>query len=166
MLSPEMFTSGSVSAWPAATRWTWAGLLCYLDDYGYGEDSAALVKASVWPRDDTYTAKKVAADLDRIAANGTVCRFSCCERPQLHAPGWDDWQKVPHPGKPRWCPCPSHAREAHEFHLSTSRDSHEGLTPNVVEVNRDQRSSSDCAHGVDRHASCTQCVRASRGETA
>lgn len=142
MLSPEMFSSRSVCSWPIPTRWTWAGLLTYLDDYGYGEDSAALVCSAVYPRDD-YTTKKLAADLDKIAESDTLCRFVCCDKNQMHAPKWTEWQTVAHPGKFRFCPCPKHAVDAHEEHLRDSRNPHEDFNPNVVEVNSDQRSSSD-----------------------
>lgn len=123
LVSPEMFTSLAVAAWPTPTRWTWVGLLCYLDDHGYGIDNASLIKASVWPLDDTYTAKKVAADLDRIGATGSVCRFSCCGRSQLHAPEWTKWQKVPHPKDTNCCPCPDHAPDAAHLHADFMRAS-------------------------------------------
>ncbi len=160
MLSPEMYTSGTVATWPIPTRWTWGGLLCYLDDYGYGEDSPALVKAAIWPRDDTYTARKVAADLERITASGTLCRFVCCGRELMHAPGWDDWQNVPHAAKFRLCPCPLHDRPAHEEHTKSSRDSHEVLSLGLKGVKGNEkglRPGDDCEHGIDRHASCPDC---------
>lgn len=141
MLSPEMFSSVSVCSWPIPTRWTWAGMLTYLDDYGYGEDSASMICSAVYPRGD-YTAKKLDGDLDRIEAAGTICRFVCCDKPQLHSVKWTEWQTVAHPGKFRFCPCPVHAATAHEEHLRDSRDPREDFNPNVVEVNSDQRSSS------------------------
>jgi hypothetical protein len=147
MLSPEMFTSRSVNALPVATRWTWAGLLCYLDDYGYGEDEPALVKADVWPRDDSYTTQQVAGDLDQLTEAGNLCRFVCCDKPQIHAPKWTDYQKVQHPSlQPRFCVCPQHSRNSHETHLRVSRARHESLA--LIEVNSSQRSSSDSVHDL------------------
>lgn len=143
MLSPEMFTSRSVNTWPVTARWTWAGLLCYLDDYGYGEDSAALVKASVWPLDDGYSVTDVAEDLRRFADTLSLCRFTCCDKPQMHSVKWKDWQAVAHPGKPRFCVCPTHSRNAHELHVKASRERHETLSLN--EVSSSERSSSDDA---------------------
>lgn len=129
MIDPAMFSSSTVSAWAPATRWTWAGLFCYLDNYGYGDDSAALVRASVWPRDDLgwpYTVEQVAADLDTFtASDGALCRFVCCGKPTIHIPKWREWQSLPHPGLPRFCVCPHHTRSSHEEHLKVSRNRHE-----------------------------------------
>jgi hypothetical protein len=143
MLSPEMFTSPTVSRLPVTARWTWAGLLCYLDDYGYGEDSAALIKAAVWPRDHLHNIKRVAADLDKITEEGSACRFTCCHLAQLHVPKWDSWQKVAHPGKFRFCPCPTHGGEDRELHTDLSRDPHEDLTnvSSLIEVSLNESSS-------------------------
>lgn len=138
MLSPEMFTSRSVTAHDVSTRWTWAGLLCYLDDYGYGEDSADLVKASVWPRDGFYTVEMVEADLVNLTSGESLCRFTCCDKPQVHATNWKQWQKVPHPGQARFCVCPDHSTEAHENHTKASRERHENLS--LKEVSSSQRS--------------------------
>lgn len=146
MLSPEVFTSRTVTAWPVPTRWTWIGLLCYLDDYGYGDDSAALLKASAWPLDD-YTPEQVADDLARFVEAGSVCRFTCCDKPQIHAPKWTEWQTVQHPSKqPRFCVCPRHSRHAHETHMTVSRTHHETLS--LIEVNSSEENLSDSGEGL------------------
>ena len=137
MVSPEMFTSATVAGWPAATRWTWVGLLCYLDDFGLGEDSPSLIKAAVWPRDSSYTERKVRADIDKIVESGSACRFECCGKPILHIPTWTDWQKVAHPTATRFCPCPVHSRPAHELHMRDSRTA----PRNVVQENLEEGSS-------------------------
>jgi hypothetical protein len=146
MLSPEMFTSRTVNELPVQTRWTWSGLLCYLDDYGYGEDSAPLVKAAVWPLDESWGTAEVAGDLERLTDAGSLCRFECCGKAQMHAPNWREWQTVAHPGKPRLCVCPTHSRDAHETHVKASRESHERLA--LKEVSSSERSSSDAAHDL------------------
>lgn len=142
MLAPEMFTSPSVCNLPVPARWTFAGTLTYLDDYGYGEDSPALVKAAVWPRDDAYTTAKVASHLDLIVAEASLCRFECCGRKVIHSSQWRQWQTVAHPGKPRFCVCPVHSHLAQEDHVTASRAFHETFNRNVVEVKLDQSSSS------------------------
>lgn len=120
MLSPSMFTSETIGGLPIATRWTWTGLLTYLDDFGRGKDNAALVKAAVWPLDESYTIKKVATDLDRLEQVGSICRFECCGTRNMHAPRWDVFQKVSHPTDSTICPCPEHDREIHDVHRSAS----------------------------------------------
>ena len=76
MLSPEFFVSAPVNRLPFTAMITFAGLWCYFDDYGRGEDDPALVKAAVWPRRRSQTEAKVAADLDLIVAEGLICRYS------------------------------------------------------------------------------------------
>ena len=74
MLSPVFFTSAPVNNLTYTAMITFAGLWCYFDDYGRGEDHAALVKAAVWPRRRQMTERKVAADLNLIAAEQLTCR--------------------------------------------------------------------------------------------
>lgn len=143
MLPPEMFTSATVSSWPVQTRWTWAGMSCYLDDYGYGEDSPALVKAAVWPRDSNYTERKVKTDIDRIVAAGSLCRFVCCSKPQLHATSWSTWQKPSHPTPTRMCPCPTHSPDASRIHQEEFAKSSGAAPHSVVKASSEERSSGD-----------------------
>jgi len=76
MLSPEFFVSAPVNRLPFTAMITFAGLWCYFDDFGRGEDEAALIKAAVWPRRRSHTEAKVAADLDLIVAEGLICRYA------------------------------------------------------------------------------------------
>jgi hypothetical protein len=151
MLSPEMFTSRTVNDLPVEARWTWVGLLCYLDDYGYGEEQAALVKAAVWPLDESRTTGDVAGDMARLVEAGSLCRFICCNKAQMHAPNWREWQTVAHPGKPRLCVCPVHSRDAHETHRTASRETHERLA--LKEVNSSEKNLSGQIHEL------TDCLR-------
>lgn len=141
MLSPEMFTSESIAALPVSSRWTWAGMLTYLDDFGRGRDNAALIKAAVWPLDDGYTARKVAGDLDRLVEIGSLCRYECCGSALLHSPTWAGYQRVSHPTASKLCPCPTHE----EPHPNSSGAAPElpGKTPHsVVKSSSDQFSAS------------------------
>lgn len=181
MVDPAMFTSETVAALPIATRWTWVGLLCYLDDTGRGKDNPALVKASVWPLDNVYTPRKVAADLDRLVAGGQLCRYECCGVAQLHAPTWAAWQKVAHPTPTRLCPCAGHEPKARRLHLTELGIPQDGFTSrsgeylrNVVEVSSGEGSSSDpgqadagpCPHGHSSPRLCADCRRGCTAATA
>lgn len=178
MVDPAMFTSETVAALPVSTRWTWVGLLCYLDDTGRGRDNAALVKASVWPLDDSYTARKVAADLDKLVNAGSLCRYECCDSSQFHAPRWVEWQKISHPTSTKLCPCAGHEPKAHRLHRSELGIPPEGFANgsgssprSVVEVNlvegsssgSDQADAGPCPHG---HLSPRLCADCRRGHTA
>lgn len=181
MIDPELFTSESVASLPISTRYTWVGLLCYLDDTGRGKDNAALVKAAVWPLDEAYTTKKVAADLDRLVDNGSLCRFECCGTPQVHAPTWTVWQKISHPTPTKLCPCAGHEPAAHREHQRES-----GAAPvqlpnpsgaalrNVVEVSLEKSSSSGpaqpdggpCPHEAPSPRLCALCRVAAKAASA
>lgn len=146
MISPEMFTSESVAALPIPTRWTWAGVLCYLDDCGIGKNNPALIKAAIWPLDDTYTSRKVAADVTRLVSMHMLCAYSCCGTKFIHAPSWDTWQKISHATPTKFCVCPVHAPDASRIHRRYSGEtpdlfgSDTGATPrNVIEVNSIER---------------------------
>jgi hypothetical protein len=169
MLSPEMFSSESVTDLPFEARWTWAGLLCYLDDTGRGRDSARAVRGSVYSTEPEVTVEAVAGHLDLIVANGSLCRYECCGR-QFHAPSWGAWQKPSHPTPTRLCPCPVHEADAADLHsrelsrgLPSPREGSGSTLRNVVEVSRDQCSSSECPHGLARevckNARCRSALR-------
>ena len=122
MLSPEFFTSGPVSRLPVTAIITFAGLWCYFDDYGRGEDNADLVKAAVWPRRITHTTRKVTADLDAIAAEGLVCRYQSAGVAIIHSPSWNQHQKISHRTASKLPPCPVHEPGLYEFFLTESGD--------------------------------------------
>ena len=59
MAKPDMRKSLTVSSWPVVVRWTFVGLLGYVDDYGRGVDELRLLKAELYPLDDDVTLKKI-----------------------------------------------------------------------------------------------------------
>lgn len=108
MLSPEFFTSRPVNELSITAMLTFAGLWVYLDDYGRGEDDAALIKATVWPRRRSHTEAKVEADLALIAAQGLICRYEVGGYPLMHSPSWAEHQKISHKTASTLPPCPEH----------------------------------------------------------
>lgn len=122
MLSPEFFSSGPVSRLPVTAMLTFAGLWCYFDDFGRGEDDADLVKAAVWPRRTAHTARKVAADMDAIAAEHLICRYEVSGVRLIHATSWTEHQKISHPTASKLPPCPRHEARQHEIFLRESGD--------------------------------------------
>lgn len=139
MLSPEFFSSAPVNRLPFTAMLTFAGLWCYFDDYGRGEDDAALIKAAIWPRRRSMTEAKVRADLELIAAEELVCRYEASQalakspleggngtvtllsRYQplrlIHSPSWDEHQKISHKTPSKLTPCPKHEPEMHADYL-------------------------------------------------
>jgi hypothetical protein len=122
MLAPEFFSSGPVSRLPIPAMVTFAGLWCYFDDYGRGEDDADLVKAAVWPRRASQTVRKVAGDLDAIVAQGLICRYEVAHVRLMHSLSWNEHQKISHPTASRLPPCPQHERGLHENFLREAGD--------------------------------------------
>ncbi|SRR6266567_1242725 len=122
MLSPEFFTSGPVNNLPVTAMVTFAGLWCYFDDWGRGEDDAALVKAAVWPRRRSQTEKHVAADLDLIAAEYLICRYEAGGVKLMHSPHWSEHQKISHRTLSKLPPCPAHEPGEYDFYLHETGD--------------------------------------------
>ena len=117
MLSPEFFVSAPVNRLTYTAMITFAGLWTYFDDYGRGEDEAALIKAAVWPRRRSQTEAKVAADLDLIASEDLICRYQAGGMPVIHSPSWDEHQKISHKTPSKLPPCPVHEPEDHAAYL-------------------------------------------------
>ena len=154
MLSPEFFTSAPVNRLPVTAMVTFAGLWCYLDDYGRGEDDTALIKAAIWPRRRSQSEQKVAADLNAIEAEGLICRYSHTLprlssrefstvknwqsdqsvtdiRRLLHIPTWAEHQKISHPTPSKYPPCPKHeSTENAAYQQKQGRNS--GNTPELL----------------------------------
>jgi hypothetical protein len=121
-IKPEMFRSLTVSGWPVAVRWTFAGLLTYLDDSGRGIDDERLVKAEVYPVDDDTTARKVGQHLTTIAAHGPLCRYQVAGKKYLHVTSWREHQRINRPTSSRIPPCPTHESPV-STHVRLSEDS-------------------------------------------
>lgn len=112
MIHPDFFTSASMNAVTVQQMLTFAGIWCWADDFGRGEDDEALVKAAVWPRRRSVTEAKVRADLDALAGVGVLCRYTVADVPLVHVTHWREHQKVSHATKSKLAPCPEHERDA------------------------------------------------------
>jgi hypothetical protein len=114
MVKPEMRKSLTVSAWPIAVRWTFVGLLGYLDDHGRGLDELRLLKAELYPLDDDMTARKIDNHIATLVDNGPVCRYSVDGKRFLHITSWTEHQKVSHAADSRIPPCPIHDKAGND----------------------------------------------------
>ena len=145
MIHPDFFTSLTMNALPVTTMLTFAGIWCWVDDYGRGEWAPDLVTAAVWPRRKSMNVAKVeAAMVELVNADGALCRYDVAGHDLLHVPSWSEFQQVSHPAKPKVPPCPSHEHVAfaeflessdvaREKFRSTSGDRPETFRPSVVE---------------------------------
>ncbi len=110
-IKPSLFSSLTVTRWPVPVRWTFVGLWTYCDDYGRGRDEPRLVKAEVWPLDDTVTVKKVTEHLAQIEKTGPLCRYKVDGEDYLHITSWGEHQKVSNPTTSTIPACPTHENE-------------------------------------------------------
>lgn len=107
-IKPALYTSLTVSAWPVPVRWTFVGLFTYLDDKGRGLDETRLIKAELYPLDDTMSPKKVGEHLDQISESGPLCRYEVDGQGYLHITSWREHQRINRPTPSRIPPCPTH----------------------------------------------------------
>lgn len=112
MIHPDFFVSATMNELPYTAMLTFAGVWCWADDYGRGEDDPALVKAAVWPRRRAMSEKKVEADLDALVDAEVLCRYEVTGHALIHVTNWREHQKVQHPTRSKLPPCPAHEPDA------------------------------------------------------
>lgn len=112
MMSQNFFTSATMNDVPMQTMLTFAGIWCWADDAGRGEDDESLVKAAVWPRRKSMTDKKVRVDMNLLAVKEVLCRYTVCDVPLIHVVSWYEHQSISHPTKSKLPPCQFHEPEA------------------------------------------------------
>jgi hypothetical protein len=106
-IKPDAFISHSLSYVPREVRWTFAGLWTYADDEGRARDDVRLIKAALYPLDDSVSLASLASDLDRLASEevGCVCRYEVDGRAYLHMPTWKKHQVINRPTPSKIPPC-------------------------------------------------------------
>jgi hypothetical protein len=115
-IKPTFFTSATVHRLPLATRLTFVGLWCYVDDEGRGVDDPRLIRAAVWPFEELSTGK-VERILAELAAEQLICRYetggATVVRRLLHVVNFREHQTISKPYKSSMeaCSDPSHASE-------------------------------------------------------
>ena len=110
-VKPEMRKSLTVCSWPIPVRWTFVGLLGYMDDEGRGLDDVRLIKAELYPLDDPVTPRKVNEHLAEMSVDGPLCRYEIGGRKYLHFTSWGEHQRINRPTKSKHPACPKHDAE-------------------------------------------------------
>lgn len=121
-IKPDAFLSDTLSSVPREARWTFAGLWTYVDDEGRGRYDVRLIKAALYPLDDTVTLSVLSGDLDELERVGCICRYSVAGRKFLHVPGWSH-QKINRPSPSKLPACPEPHDDSMSDHGTLTEDS-------------------------------------------
>jgi hypothetical protein len=117
-IKPETFTSDDVNGLSVKARWSFVGLWCYVDDAGRGRADPRLVKAAVWPIDDSVSPEEVAGHLDEMERRSMICRYESGGLAYLHVVEFGTHQRINRPTPSKLPDC--------------SRQTHGALTEDAV----------------------------------
>lgn len=111
-IKPDAFKSESLSSVSRGARWTFAGLWTYCDDAGIGRADPRLIKAELYPLDDSTTAAVIDEDMNELIDAGCLHTFMSGGKVYIHIPGTKVHQKInrPTPSVLPACSCTDHQR--------------------------------------------------------
>jgi hypothetical protein len=118
-IKPDAFHSDSLSTVSILARWTFAGLWTYCDDEGRGRADARLIKAALFPIDDTTTLSDVLGALNELESIGAICRYRVEDKTYLHVPKWEEHQKINRPTESKLPACPACAGGPNDSSVNT-----------------------------------------------
>src|SRR5262249_21781191 len=121
-IKPEFWSSLTVARLSVNARLTFIGLWNYVDDCGRAKDDVRLVKAAVWPLDDSATSKRIEGWLSEIAGQSLIVRYEVEGKRYREITNWKEHQKVDHP-KPSMFPQRSATEDSRKMRESLAKDS-------------------------------------------
>lgn len=98
-IKPEFFTSLDMADHDLFTRLVFIGLWTHCDDYGRCIYDPRLIRAALFPLDDSVSPEDLRKALEALHAAGQVLIYDHGSRAYLQVAKWDDHQRVSHPGK-------------------------------------------------------------------
>ena len=104
-IKPDAFKSESLSAISRGARWTFAGLWTYCDDDGLGRADPRLIKAELYPLDDSTTAADVDNDMNELIDAGCLHTYMSGGKVFIHIPGFRRHQRINRPTPSTLPPC-------------------------------------------------------------
>jgi hypothetical protein len=104
-IKPRFFRSPDTRALSLHARLTYIGLWTYADDEGRGEFDVSLIRADLWPDDDS---ENVLGSLLELSRNGQIAVYEHSGRRYFHIPAFNDHQRVDKP-RPSEIPTPDDA---------------------------------------------------------
>ena len=104
-IKPEFWTDKRVASWDHFTRLMFIGLWSAADDHGRGSAEAARLASELFPydlsRDPSDTLARVAASLERLAADDRITLYEVREEVFFQVVNWERHQRVDNAGKPK-----------------------------------------------------------------
>lgn len=128
-IKPDAFTSDSLSSVSVLARWTFAGIWTHCDDEGRGRADARLIKAALFPLDDSINVPHVDKVLDELESIGAICRYEAAGKLYLHCPKWSLHQRINRPSESKMPEC---SRPTHGGFSEESVKNHGGLTEDAL----------------------------------
>lgn len=96
-IKPDAFTSESLSSVSVLARWTFAGMWTYLDDDGLGRAEVRLIKAALFPLDDTTDAGDIDGAIGELIEVGCIHTYMSGGKVYMHCPQFRRHQRINRP---------------------------------------------------------------------
>jgi hypothetical protein len=100
-IKPEFFKSAKIGALSARARLLFVGTWTEADDYGNLLGSAKYLSGAIFPFDSDATPRRVNAWLQELTDAALITPYEVEGVRYLHIRGWDEHQKISHPGAAR-----------------------------------------------------------------
>ncbi|MFF5473386.1 hypothetical protein [Streptomyces achromogenes] len=102
-IKPEFFTSLTIAEQPLSARLTFIGLWTYVDDNGVGLADPRLIRAAIWPLEETPDIlQRTREDLQSLHTAHLITLYEASGKRLVAISNWSEHQKVSHPRKPRF----------------------------------------------------------------
>lgn len=103
-LKPEIWSDEALGACPRDARLLFVGLITQADDEGRFRAAPALLRASIFPYDESLTRDRVQAWLDALAEAGLVILYTVKGQRYGQFPAWTSHQKIDRPSESKLPP--------------------------------------------------------------
>ena len=113
-IKPTFFTSLTVAGISLSARLTFIGLWTYCDDSGRGRDDARLIKAAIWPLDDSHGTRRIETDLATLEKEGLIERYTVDGQTYIRIRSWKEHQRINRPTPSLLPPSPEESLSRHD----------------------------------------------------
>lgn len=93
-VKPTIWQSEQIGRVPIAARLLFVGLITQADDYGRLRGAPSLIKATVFPYDESLSTRRVIDWLDALVAAGLIRRYTAGGSQYIDLPTWGSHQTI------------------------------------------------------------------------